>query len=180
MPSAEQFALLCLKFQDSVNGDVNYPLFCQVVDDEYVASIIDEMPLEDDHYPPTKVNSNEFPPNLLDIDLNELMARIRSHVLSKRVRVKEFFKDHDPLNSGSITKSQFVRNLNSMGLILNRAQTEVICREYIQANDPLKCNWKKFEADVESGKNLAKQNLIKDAFMLNFMFLYWLFSIYTP
>lgn len=33
MPATEMFTLLCKKFEDSVNGDINYPLFCQVVDD---------------------------------------------------------------------------------------------------------------------------------------------------
>lgn len=33
MPDVELFALICKKFEDPVSGDVNYPLFCQAVDD---------------------------------------------------------------------------------------------------------------------------------------------------
>lgn len=161
MPNAEHYALLCMKFENNVNGDINYPLFCQVVDDEYVASLIDDKhPELAELESAPKIDTRDFPPNLTDIDLNELMARIRSHALSKRIRIKEFFSDHDPLNSGTITKSQFIRNLTSMGLTLNRAQTEVICLEYMHPADPLKCNWKRFEADLESVFTL--QGLEKD------------------
>lgn len=157
MPSTEMFTLLCKKFEDSVSGDINYPLFCQIVDDEYVASIIsDKEPVLDELENQDKVKANEFPPNIADIDMNELLARIRSHVLSKRIRVKEFFQDMDPLNSNTVTKDQFIRCIASFGLSslgsfpINKAQTEALCREYIQPNDPLKCNWKKFESDLES------------------------------
>ena len=89
--------------------------------------------------------------------MNELLARIRSHVLSKRIRIKEFFQDMDQLNSSTVTKDQFIRCIASFGLSslgsfhMSRAQTEALCKEYIQPNDPLKCNWKKFEQDIESG-----------------------------
>jgi hypothetical protein len=33
MPDIELYGLLCKKFEDAVSGDVNYPLFCQAVDD---------------------------------------------------------------------------------------------------------------------------------------------------
>ena len=90
--------------------------------------------------------------------MNELIARIRSHVLSKRLRVKEFFQDMDPLNSGTVSKAQFIRCIASFGLSslgafnINKAQTEALCKEYIQPNDEKKCNWKRFEYDIESGK----------------------------
>jgi hypothetical protein len=101
---------------------------------------------------------SEFALNLTDIDMNELVARVRSHVLSKRIRVKEFFQDMDPLNSGLITKSQFIRCIASFGLSslgqfpITKAQTEALCLQYKSASDPLKVNWKKFETDLESGK----------------------------
>lgn len=89
--------------------------------------------------------------------MNELLARIRSHVLSKRIRIKEFFQDMDQLNSGTVTKDQFIRCIASFGLSslgsfpMSKAQTEALCNEYVQLYDPLKCNWKKFEQDIESG-----------------------------
>ncbi len=123
-----------------------------------MASIIDEpSPVLEDIESSPKIESTDFPPNLTDIDINELIARIRSHILSKRIRVKEFFQDMDPLNSGAITKPQFIRCIASFGLSsigsfnISKAQTEALCREYAQLNDRNKVNWKRFETDIESG-----------------------------
>lgn len=33
MPSNAEYELLCKKFEDPVTGDVNYPAFCQAVDE---------------------------------------------------------------------------------------------------------------------------------------------------
>ncbi len=40
MPSNDRFELLCKKFEDSVNGDVNYPAFCQAIDEGNFLMII--------------------------------------------------------------------------------------------------------------------------------------------
>jgi Ca2+-binding EF-hand superfamily protein len=98
------------------------------------------------------------------------MGRIRSHCLAKRIRIKEFFQDMDPLNSNFITKTQFVRCLSSFGLSsigsfnINKVQMEALCKQYINPADPLKVNWKRFEEDVESVFTL--RNLEKDPNLL--------------
>lgn len=62
----------------------------------------------------------------------------------------------DPLSSGYVSKSQFVRCISSLGLSslgkfsINRAQTEALCHEYRSLTDSTKVNWKRFEQDVES------------------------------
>lgn len=62
----------------------------------------------------------------------------------------------DPLNSGFVTKAQFVRCLSSFGLSpigsfnINKTQSEALCNEYKSPHDLKKVNWKKFEEDVES------------------------------
>ena len=33
MPTANEYRLLCEKFEERVSGDVNYPAFCHAVDD---------------------------------------------------------------------------------------------------------------------------------------------------
>lgn len=38
MPSEKEFELLCKKFEDPVSGDVNYPVFCQAVDEGFLKS----------------------------------------------------------------------------------------------------------------------------------------------
>ena len=109
--------------------------------------------------------ASDFPPDTTHVDLNDVMARIRAHVLSRKIRIKEFFQDMDPLNSGTITKTQFVRCLSLFGIStigtfhLTKAETIVLLKHY--EHDKLKANWKKFEEDVESGNTFfyLKKNL---------------------
>ena len=135
---------------------------------DYVGSIIQEINIEDENK--KELAHKEYPPDVTSVDLNELMARIRSHCLSSRIRVKEFFQDMDPLNSGFVTKSQFVRCLSLMGLSsigafnVTKAQVEALCKQYINPNDALKVSWKEFEHDVESVFTL--RNLEKDPNLL--------------
>jgi Ca2+-binding EF-hand superfamily protein len=97
-----------------------------------------------------------MPIDTSNVDMNLLMGRIRSFVLAQRIRVKEFFQDMDPLNSGFITKQQFIRCMSSFGCSsiglfnITRVETEALCREYINPLDTRKVNWKRFEDDVES------------------------------
>ena len=91
------------------------------------------------------------------MNLNDLIARIRHHVLVNRIRIKEFFEDMDPLRSGKITKVRFARCLSSIGissiglLNLNKEQLEAVTNSYLDSVDKEKVDWRKFEKDVESG-----------------------------
>jgi len=42
-----------------------------------------------------------------EVDVQFLMERLRHHVLVNRIRVKEFFQDFDPLNSGTVTRARY-------------------------------------------------------------------------
>lgn len=68
----------------------------------------------------------------------------------------------DQLNSGFVSRAQFIRCLSSFGISslgefnISRAQTEALCREYQHPTAKDKVHWKKFEEDVESGINKVK------------------------
>jgi hypothetical protein len=40
MPSNSEYELICKKFEDPVTGDVNYPIFCQAVEEGKVFTIL--------------------------------------------------------------------------------------------------------------------------------------------
>lgn len=151
MPSNERYELLCLKFQDPVNGDINYPAFCQAIDEDYKASRIGDI-----SPPPDQPEYSTLPIDTTDVDMNHLMGKIRSFSLANRLRIKEFFQDMDPLNSGFITKTQFIRCASSLGCSsigkfnITPAECEALCKQYINLMDTRKCAWKRFESDVES------------------------------
>jgi hypothetical protein len=123
---------------------------------EFFASIVDQEiePEFENKYSDVVVS----PPDISSVNMNDLLARIRTHVLSNRIRIKEFFEDMDPLRSGKMTKSRFLRCLSSIGissidaLNFNKAQLHALTKKYEDSVDNLKVDWKKFETDVESGK----------------------------
>ena len=71
--------------------------------------------------------------------------------------MKEFFEDFDPLRSGTISQSQFIRVLASLGLTgldgvpLTEAQMFSLCEDYRHPERRDLVMWKQFEQDVESG-----------------------------
>jgi hypothetical protein len=91
------------------------------------------------------------------VNFSDLMGRIRNHVFINRIRVKEFFKDFDPLRLGTVSQSRFIRVLASLGLTgldgisLTEAQIYALCDHYRHSEQHDLIIWKQFEQDVESG-----------------------------
>jgi len=164
MPANNDFQLLLKKFEDPVSGDINYPAFCQVIDEEFVGNVIENE--KENKQTSERIENKEYPPDITTVDMNELMARIRASILGSRIRIKEHFQDFDPLNSGCITKTQFIRCLSSIGLSslgalnLNKTQIAALCNEYKSSKDSNKIDWRRFEYDIESVFTL--QNLEKN------------------
>ncbi|CAH0724069.1 unnamed protein product, partial [Brenthis ino] len=83
--------------------------------------------------------------------LLELMLRVQEFVLQRRIRVSEFFRDYDPLNSGRVTASQFVRALDAMGLgaVLRAGEARCAARQYADPDDRGLVCWRTFEDDCD-------------------------------
>ena len=144
----EDLRLLCLKFEEPISGYVNYPAFCQAVDEQFKHYTVDAP------YPvPSKDYIPPSPPRQIDtshVDLNEVIARIRHHVLVNRLRVKEYFEDFDSLRSGSVTKPIFERCLDSMGVKwLDEAHSYALQEYYTDPKKPDYAHWYNFMLDVD-------------------------------
>ncbi|XP_071953709.1 uncharacterized protein [Antedon mediterranea] len=75
--------------------------------------------------------------------------RIRTAVLSKRVRVSEFFKDYDRLRSGYVTRTRFTRCLDqSFGIILAPEDENCLLSKYNDKNDGM-INYHSFANNIE-------------------------------
>ncbi|XP_045496630.1 uncharacterized protein LOC123694998 [Colias croceus] len=83
--------------------------------------------------------------------LLDLMLRVQEFVLQRRVRVSEFFRDYDPLNSGRISPQQFRRALDIMGFGAIMSDLEMLCvtRHYLDPNQPDRVCWRTFEDDCD-------------------------------
>ncbi|XP_026759807.2 uncharacterized protein LOC113518964 [Galleria mellonella] len=99
----------------------------------------------------TDVFHPAFTPPRPSRQLIELMLRVQEFVLQRRVRVSEFFRDYDPLNSGRITPQQFRRAMDAMGLGAVLDTNEMLCviRHYLDPNDSDRACWRTFEDDCD-------------------------------
>ncbi|CAG5034119.1 unnamed protein product [Parnassius apollo] len=83
--------------------------------------------------------------------LVDIMLRVQQFVMQRRIRVFEFFRDFDPLNSGCIRPQQFRRALDMMGFNAILSDTEAMCiiRHYTDPNDKERVCWRTFEDDCD-------------------------------
>uniref|UniRef100_T1IXR3 EF-hand domain-containing protein n=1 Tax=Strigamia maritima TaxID=126957 RepID=T1IXR3_STRMM len=104
-------------------------------------------------------------------DVFTTLKKIRHHVMEKRIRVSEFFRDYDYTRTGSIPESQFVRGLDLM-LVGAFSQDCRVSPDELGAllthyRDPTKREnilWRRFEIDVDAvfvTRNLEKNPTIR-------------------
>ncbi|XP_058055720.1 uncharacterized protein LOC131207128 [Anopheles bellator] len=93
-------------------------------------------------------------PKRKDMCMVELLRRIQRYIWNSRIRIKEFFQQHDPLRCGWITRSQFIRNLDVIGLsplyrlTLHEPEIKQLCDRYADSTDPNKIRWTLFVEEV--------------------------------
>ncbi|XP_076637045.1 uncharacterized protein LOC143349586 [Colletes latitarsis] len=87
--------------------------------------------------------------------LTEVIQRVQRHVLETRMRISEFYKRFDSLNSGKVTISQFKRGLDglqisSLGrLYLAEPEIDALIVLYKDPNDPDRVCWRTFADDID-------------------------------
>ena len=85
-----------------------------------------------------------------------LLQHVRQKVLQNRVRLKEFFRDDDPLHRGVVTRSQFYRGLRAaVDGIVSAEEAEVLSDAYTAVGGALDTHgmpfvkWVEFVTDVD-------------------------------
>lgn len=90
-----------------------------------------------------------------DRDIKELLLRIKKHIFDNRIRTRQFFEKFDHLNCGFITKSQFHRGLDAIGLSglhrlnVSKKALEKIFSAYQDACDPDRFSWRLFCDNID-------------------------------
>lgn len=85
----------------------------------------------------------------------ETFLRIQRYVFENRVRVHEFLESYDRLNCGLITKNQFLRALDNIGLsglnrlVLTEREMNIICDRFRDPIDTDRIRWRHFEDEVD-------------------------------
>jgi len=145
--------ILCQKFEYPTSGDINYPAFVQAIDAEYCGRAAPSSSGGARTGSSSKTGdreSSDESPDISSVDIDELLKRIRHHVLVNRIRVEEFFQDFDPLRHGSIPTSRFRMGLSAMGQ-QHLTETQILAIIDRYADDTRKGNvwWISFFADID-------------------------------
>lgn len=88
------------------------------------------------------------------LTVEEVICRIKKHLLENPVRVEEFFEKFDTFRTGCITKGQFKRGLDAIGvsglgrLILLPNEIEDVANCYLDADNSNVIWWKEFCNDI--------------------------------
>eukprot|EP00826_Nyctotherus_ovalis_P059101 TRINITY_DN818_c0_g1_i17.p1 TRINITY_DN818_c0_g1~~TRINITY_DN818_c0_g1_i17.p1 ORF type:complete len:380 (-),score=141.66 TRINITY_DN818_c0_g1_i17:1038-2177(-) len=80
--------------------------------------------------------------------LEDVLALIRKKVKEERIRLSEFLKDFDKLNSGAIATTKFRIGLNMGKIELSNAEFDLLC-EHFAAKTPGKVEWRNFVDSIE-------------------------------
>lgn len=78
------------------------------------------------------------------------MQKIRDCVKRNRIRVGEFFQDHDPLRKGSIEATKFRTTLYAQKIQLTKQEYQLLEDSFRCPSDPLKVRYFDFNEQVES------------------------------
>lgn len=121
LPKDEYFQLLVRQYIDNGNPkEVNYVKFCDDVDNvqQMLSGVItgikqnhkdinpDDEFIEDREgldLISTLFTSKKLTDNISQVE--QVIKKIQGDVVMKRIRVREFFKDYDPLRKGMVTES---------------------------------------------------------------------------
>jgi len=145
--------ILCQKFEYPTSGDINYPAFVQSIDSEYCGRAPAVSSWRNDTNVDKTEHSDESP-DISSVDVDELLKRIRHHVLVNRIRIEEFFQDFDPLRHGSIPTSRFRMGLSAMGQQhLSEVQILAIVNRYNDHSRKDNVWWISFFNDIDKGKH---------------------------
>jgi len=90
-----------------------------------------------------------------DADFEHLMLRIKKHIHDSCIRTKEFFEKFDNLRRGFVTKAQFLRCLDAIGisklhrLYIAPHDVDKIVKNYEDQMDVDRIYWRKFCDDID-------------------------------
>lgn len=97
-------------------------------------------------------------------EITDLMFKLKAQVKKDRIRLREFFQDHDPLRKGHVTKQKFRGVLHSQKINLTNEEYETLESYYGVASDDTKVNYIDFNEAIENiftFKDLEKDPLKK-------------------
>lgn len=86
--------------------------------------------------------------------LQQVLDYIRWAVKSKRIFIKPPLQDYDRTKSNLVTREQFIRVLDNLGLVRNEELADILCRKYARSSNPKEICYQDFIGDIEDVKEV--------------------------
>ncbi|OHS96109.1 hypothetical protein TRFO_37751 [Tritrichomonas foetus] len=167
--SAVEMQMLVKKYADPILRDINYR---RLINDVNTWAQQNTKPQETFHMTPFLPHQlNSIKMQSFDRDTDELMMSFAAHVREKRIRIIEFFKQHDPLNKGYILREKFEGVMTLFGYTFTDSNLLKIVEKYLVNYDSTEyVNYAEFCHDITNlggtventlkTRNLPQKNVI--------------------
>lgn len=82
-------------------------------------------------------------------EMHRLLVKIKQIIKKDRIRLTEFFQDHDPLRKGNVPVQKFQSVLHSQKIGLTTEEYARLERHFALSNDPTRVNYVSFCDDID-------------------------------
>lgn len=90
-----------------------------------------------------------------NVDVHQLLEKLKASVFKSRLRLREFFKDFDPLRTGIVTAAKFRTALDESGLKLSDPEFAVLTSHFADPADPKRVRFEDMLDQIDSVFNTA-------------------------
>lgn len=84
------------------------------------------------------------------VSVDQVLAKVRTVLRTRSVRVNEFFRDADQLRKGYCTSNKFGGCLDALGIHLTGAELDALIENYASSRAPSAVEYARFVADAEN------------------------------
>ncbi len=154
----EEYDFLTEKYK-TADGMVQYSAFVENIDSAFTIKGIDKKPST--RVPQIdKKTMLEKSKRHLEFDeseqntITEIIQAYQDVVSNRRLNLKPMFQDFDRTKSGHITKTQFVRVLNQLGIDLSPSVLSMLLKKYMDKGNADEVNYFEFINDVDRPENI--------------------------
>ena len=126
--SGEEMQMLVKRYADPILRDVNYRRLITDVNNFGQSQKPKETFAQSTGLLPHQLQSIKI--KSFNRSPDDLMREFASHVREKRIRIREFFKQHDTLNQGMIPRSKFEGVLTLFGFTFQQSELDYLADKY--------------------------------------------------
>ncbi len=156
--SEEEYDSLAKKYWTE-DDMVNYKAFCESIDRAFTVPGIEKNPTLRVK-PVVPEDTNAARKKYLEFDSSEqaLMTDIlegyRKQIQTKRLNIKPMFQDFDITHCSHVTKTQFIRVLNQLGIMVNDHVMGLLLKKYMDKGNADEVNYFEFCNDVDRPEDM--------------------------